>query len=52
VKKGQTILVFEAMKMETEIQALKDGKVIEILRQKGDRVTPEQELIGLDLKNK
>ncbi len=52
VKKGQTLLVLEAMKMETEIQAPADGVVAEIGCDKGDKVTPEQVLIRLDLKNK
>lgn len=47
VKKGQAILVLEAMKMETEIQAPVDGVVSEILCQKGDKVTPDQVLMKL-----
>ncbi|TAL62460.1 MAG: pyruvate carboxylase subunit B, partial [Legionella sp.] len=50
VKTGQTLLVLEAMKMETEIQAPHDGKVMEIFCQKGDKVTPEQRLMFLELK--
>lgn len=49
VKKGQAVLVLEAMKMETEIQAPADGVVLEILCQKGDKVTPDQVLIKLGL---
>jgi pyruvate carboxylase subunit B len=49
VKKGQAILVLEAMKMETEIQASSDGEVSEILCQKGDKVTPDQVLMKLSL---
>ncbi|KTD67530.1 sodium-extruding oxaloacetate decarboxylase subunit alpha [Legionella shakespearei] len=49
VKKGQAILVLEAMKMETEIQAPVDGVVSEILCQKGDKVTPDQVLIKMGL---
>ena len=52
VKKGDNLLVLEAMKMETEIQAPGDGVVTEIECGKGDKVTPEQVLIRLDLKNK
>ncbi|RUR08575.1 sodium-extruding oxaloacetate decarboxylase subunit alpha [Legionella sp. km772] len=48
VKKGQTVLILEAMKMETEIQASSDGVVKEILCKKGDKVTPEQILIGIE----
>lgn len=47
VKRGQTILVIEAMKMETELQAPAEGVVLEILCQKGDKVTPDQVLIRL-----
>ncbi|MEF9958648.1 MAG: biotin/lipoyl-containing protein [Niameybacter sp.] len=35
VKKGDTLMVLEAMKMENEILAPKDGKVIAILATKG-----------------
>ena len=38
VKKGQTLLVLEAMKMENNIAATHDGKVVEILVNKGDTV--------------
>jgi biotin carboxyl carrier protein len=38
VKKGQTLLVLEAMKMENNIAATHDGKVVEILVNKGDVV--------------
>lgn len=48
VKKGQAVLVLEAMKMETEIQAVKGGTVAEILCQKGDKVTPAQVLIRIE----
>lgn len=50
VKKGQVLLVIEAMKMETEIQATEDGVVTEICCQKGEKVTPEQVLIKVSLK--
>jgi len=49
VKKGQTVLILEVMKMETEIQASSEGRVIEILCKKGDKVTPEQVLISIDI---
>lgn len=48
VKKGQTVLILEAMKMETEIQASSAGVVKEILCKKGEKVTPEQVLISID----
>lgn len=49
VKAGQPVLVIEAMKMETEIQAIFNGVVTEVLCEKGDKVTPDQVLIRLDL---
>ena len=49
VRKGDALLVLEAMKMETEIQAPDSGIVSEILCQKGDKVTPKQVLLRLDL---
>lgn len=52
VKAGQALFVLEAMKMETEIQAPHDGLVSEVLCQKGDKVTPDQVLVRLELKNK
>ena len=48
LKKGQTVLILEAMKMETEIQASSAGVVKEIFCKKGDKVTPEQILISID----
>lgn len=48
IKAGQPVLVLEAMKMETEIQAPRDGVVSEILCQKGDKVTPHQVLIRMN----
>lgn len=47
VKVGQALLVMEAMKMETEIQAPFAGKVQEVYCQKGDSITPRQVLIHL-----
>lgn len=52
VKKGQALLVIEAMKMETEIQASEEGIVVEICCQKGDKVTPGQVLVRLNSKAK
>lgn len=52
VKVGQVLLALEAMKMETELQAPGDGIVSEILCQRGDKVTPDQVLIRLELNNK
>jgi biotin carboxyl carrier protein len=38
VKMGQKLLMLEAMKMENNIEADKAGKVISIMKQKGDAV--------------
>src|SRR5574344_560386 len=45
VKRGQTILILEAMKMENDINADKDGKVVAIKVNKGDSVLEGTDLI-------
>ena len=45
VKAGQPVLVIEAMKMESEVQAPSGGTVQDIFVAKGDRVTPGEVLI-------
>jgi biotin carboxyl carrier protein len=47
VKRGQTLAVIEAMKMEIRIQALKDGVVSALLVQVGQTVEREQILIEI-----
>lgn len=47
VKKGQKLLVLEAMKMENNIIANKDGKVTEIKVRKGDSVLEGTELVTI-----
>jgi len=47
VKKGQKLLVLEAMKMENTIQADRDGEVAEIKVNKGDSVLEGTDLIIL-----
>ena len=44
VKKGDTILVFEAMKMENDIVAPVDGTITSILVKKGDTVNSNDAL--------
>jgi biotin carboxyl carrier protein len=48
VKKGQKIIVLEAMKMENTIPANMDGTVSEILVNKGDTVLEGAELVILN----
>jgi 3-methylcrotonyl-CoA carboxylase alpha subunit len=47
VKKGQTLAVMEAMKMEHTIAAPKDGQVAELLYAPGDQVAEGAELLTL-----
>lgn len=48
VKAGETVVVLEAMKMETEINAPKDGVVKEILVSVSDPVQGGQPLISME----
>ncbi len=45
VKRGQSLLVLEAMKMENDIKAPADGKVIDVKVKQGDSVTLGQILV-------
>ncbi len=45
VKRGQTLLILEAMKMENSINADRDGSIIEIKVNKGDSVLENAELV-------
>ena len=47
VKAGQPVLIAEAMKMETEVQAPIAGTVKAVHVAKGDRVTPGEVLIEI-----
>lgn len=48
VKKGQTIIILEAMKMENNINADRDGKVTSISVNKGDSVLEGADLIVIE----
>jgi pyruvate carboxylase subunit B len=48
VKAGDALLVTEAMKMESEIQAPISGKVVAVNVAKGDRVNPDEALIEIE----
>lgn len=45
VKMGQKLLVLEAMKMENNVEADRAGKIVSILKQKGDAVMEGDVLI-------
>ncbi len=47
VKAGDGVLVIEAMKMESEVQAPIAGVVINIFARKGDAVTPDMALVEI-----
>lgn len=48
VKKGDTLLILEAMKMENNIQAPSDGKVAKVSISKGDSVLEGAELVVIE----
>ena len=48
VKKGETLLILEAMKMEHKVAAPSNGKVTKILVKEGDQVENGQTLFVLD----
>ncbi|KAA6338703.1 Methylmalonyl-CoA carboxyltransferase 1.3S subunit [termite gut metagenome] len=48
VKKGQTLLILEAMKMENNINAHKDGKIATISVNKGDSVLEGADLVIIE----
>lgn len=48
VKKGQTLIILEAMKMENNINATKDGKIAEIKVNKGDSVLEGTDLVMIE----
>ena len=48
VKKGQTIIILEAMKMENNINADRDGKVTAINVSKGDSILEGTDLVIIE----
>ncbi len=48
VKEGDPVLITEAMKMETEVQAPISGKVVAVNVSKGDSVNPDETLVEID----
>ena len=47
IEAGQPVLITEAMKMETEVQAPISGKVTAVYVQKGDAVNPDEVLVEI-----
>lgn len=47
VKKGKTLLILSAMKMENEILAEKEGKITKIFVKKGENVKKGQKLMEI-----
>ena len=47
IEAGQPVLITEAMKMETEVQAPVSGKVNAVYVQKGDAVNPDEVLVEI-----
>ena len=47
VKKGDVLLLIEAMKLENEVNAPFDGEVVEVLVAKGQNVTSKQLLLKI-----
>ncbi len=48
VKKGETILIMEAMKMENNVMAEKDGKITKLLVKEGDNVLQNDTLAEIE----
>jgi len=48
IKAGDPVLITEAMKMETEVQAPISGKVVAVNVAKGDTVNPDEALIEIE----
>ena len=48
VKNGQAVCVLEAMKMENEIPATKDGKITSVLASKGSSVNTGDVLVTIE----
>ncbi|MEG0895565.1 MAG: biotin/lipoyl-containing protein [Oscillospiraceae bacterium] len=48
VKEGQPVVVLEAMKMENDVVALKDGKISSVVVKKGDNVNANDVLVTIE----
>ncbi len=49
VEEGQTIMIIEAMKMETEVKSMVSGSIAEIAVAVGDQVTADQVLVRINM---
>ena len=49
MKAGETVIVIEAMKMQSNYKVTSDCRIKEILVQEGDNIAGEQTLIRLEL---
>ena len=47
VKKGDVLLLIEAMKLENEVNSISDGEIVEVLVEKGQSVSNNQLLVKL-----
>ena len=47
VKKGDVLLIIEAMKLENEVNSISDGEVVDILVEKGQSVANNQLLVKI-----
>lgn len=47
ISEGDVLIILEAMKMETEIKAARDGVVVDIVASEGDSVAVGQTLLTL-----
>ncbi len=50
VKKGETVIIIAAMKMESEYKAMKDGVIAEIFVKEDDTIDGNQPLVSIDAK--
>ncbi len=48
VKEGQPVVILEAMKMENDVVALKDGKISSVVVKKGDNVNANDVLVTIE----
>ena len=52
VEKGQTLLILESMKMQNELRSPRDGKVVRVRVEAGDRVEQERDYAECGIKKR